>query len=153
MQSLECVRPKPNVSFYTLVTIIISTYVLTLGAAMLLNTKSNSEHILHMQFKQPLVLLFSITGVLLFWLADNTLTNSAWNLVTSSPRIHLQPTTTEVISNDSFLRRPWNCHSSIFLSAVGLKEQRHFTYLLLYHSSCYGFGHKVFLKSNLNVIR
>ena len=120
MQSVKYVRSLPRVSFYTLLTIIGSSYLLIVGAAMLIITRSDSEHWYRLYADKLSVSIFTLCGFLLFWFCDKMLSRKSWNMLFESEQVRLHPTTKESSKDDAFLQRPWNCHSSILLSSSGL---------------------------------
>jgi hypothetical protein len=116
------VRPKPNISFSSLVMIFTITYIFIICITMAFHKKSDTKFIYTntLNINELLVLIFIVIVLTLFRIADSNLNKDTWKYITKSSSISLQPTTTEPINENSFLRRPWNCHSSVFLSAAGL---------------------------------
>ena len=116
------VRPKPNIDFSFLVVIFTITYILIVYTSMVFYKKSGTKfmYTCTLDINELIVLIFIAVVLTLFRIADSNFNKDTWNYLTKSSSMSLQPTTTEPIKENSFLRRPWNCHSSVFLSAAGL---------------------------------
>jgi hypothetical protein len=110
------VRPKPNINFSSLVMIFVITYIFIISITMAFHKKSDTKFIYTgtLNINEILVLIFIIVVLTLFRIADSNFNKDTWKYITRSSSIALQPTTTEPINEKNFLRRPWNCHSSVF---------------------------------------
>jgi len=115
------VRKKPNIKFSFLVIIFVVVYVFITRMAIIFNINSQTKFVYtgSIDRNELIVLIFIISVLILFSILDSNFNKDTWKYITNSSSISLQPTTSEPIK-DSFLRRPWNCHSSVFLSAAGL---------------------------------